>query len=79
MSQDIAVQSQALINVKDSIKVCMAIAWIFNLHTSFGSSDEQSFELQEDREKLVVRKFKFEEPRPEQIQDLEVCTCPGFT
>ncbi|BFG14545.1 hypothetical protein CerSpe_008190 [Prunus speciosa] len=45
MSQDIAVQSQALINVKDSIK--------------------------EDREKLVVRKFKFEEPRPEQIQDLE--------
>ncbi|KAM1232436.1 hypothetical protein ACFX13_042991 [Malus domestica] len=43
--QDIAVQSQALINVKDSIK--------------------------EDRERLVAKKFKFEEPRIEQIQDLE--------
>lgn len=29
--------------------------------------------LQEDRERLVIRRFKFEEPRPEQIQDLEVC------
>ncbi|PON60374.1 Coatomer beta subunit [Parasponia andersonii] len=43
--QDIAVQSQALINVKDSNK--------------------------EDRERMVVRRFKFEEPRIEQIQDLE--------
>ncbi|KAM2730989.1 hypothetical protein EV1_002177 [Malus domestica] len=43
--QDIAVQSQALINVKDSIK--------------------------DDRERLVAKKFKFEEPRIEQIQDLE--------
>ncbi|TQD81851.1 hypothetical protein C1H46_032604 [Malus baccata] len=43
--QDIAVQSQALINVKDSIK--------------------------EDRERLVAKKCKFEEPRIEQIQDLE--------
>lgn len=28
---------------------------------------------QEDRERMVVRRFKFEEPRIEQIQDLEVC------
>ncbi|GAB2232981.1 hypothetical protein Droror1_Dr00002194 [Drosera rotundifolia] len=42
---DIAVQSQPLLNVKDSSK--------------------------EDRERLVVRRFKFEEPRLEQIQDLE--------
>ncbi|XP_050387830.1 protein MOR1 isoform X1 [Argentina anserina] len=43
--QDIAVQSQALINVKDSVKG--------------------------DRERIVVKRFKFEEPRIEQIQDLE--------
>ncbi|KAH7538364.1 hypothetical protein FEM48_Zijuj03G0191700 [Ziziphus jujuba var. spinosa] len=43
--QDIAIQSQALINVKDSNK--------------------------DDRERMVVRRFKFEEPRIEQIQDLE--------
>ncbi|KAJ9168430.1 hypothetical protein P3X46_019955 [Hevea brasiliensis] len=43
--QDRAVQSQALLNVKDSNK--------------------------EDREKMVVRRFKFEELRIEQIQDLE--------
>ncbi|KAK4361087.1 hypothetical protein RND71_020039 [Anisodus tanguticus] len=43
--QDISIQSQALINVKDSNKV--------------------------DRERIVVRRFKFEEPRLEQIQDLE--------
>ncbi|KAG6649509.1 hypothetical protein I3843_07G212500 [Carya illinoinensis] len=43
--QDIAVQSQAFLNVKDSNK--------------------------EDRERMVVRRFKFEEPRLEQIQDLE--------
>ncbi|KAG4997991.1 hypothetical protein JHK84_029016 [Glycine max] len=44
--QDIAVQSQALLNIKDSNK--------------------------EDRERMVVRRFKFEDPRIEQIQDLEV-------
>ncbi|KAI4351479.1 hypothetical protein L6164_005845 [Bauhinia variegata] len=43
--QDIAVQSQALLNIKDSNK--------------------------EERERMVVRRFKFEEPRTEQIQDLE--------
>ncbi|XP_073114484.1 protein MOR1 isoform X2 [Elaeis guineensis] len=43
--QDLAVQSQAMFNIKDSNK--------------------------EDRERYVVRRFKFEEPRPEQIQDLE--------
>ncbi|XP_019426639.1 PREDICTED: protein MOR1-like [Lupinus angustifolius] len=43
--QDIAVQLQPLLNVKDSNK--------------------------EDRERMVVRRFKFEDPRIEQIQDLE--------
>ncbi|KDP34897.1 hypothetical protein JCGZ_09185 [Jatropha curcas] len=43
--QDRAVQSQALLNVKDSNK--------------------------DDRERMVVRRFKFEELRIEQIQDLE--------
>ncbi|KAH7654180.1 cytoskeleton-associated protein 5 [Dioscorea alata] len=43
--QDLAVQSQALFNVKDSNK--------------------------EDRERLVIRRLKFEEVRPEQVQDLE--------
>lgn len=28
--------------------------------------------MQEDRERMVVRRCKFEDPRPEQIQDLEV-------
>ncbi|KAK9131718.1 hypothetical protein Scep_011246 [Stephania cephalantha] len=42
---DLAVQSQALFNIKDSNK--------------------------EERERIVVRRFKFEEPRLEQIQDLE--------
>ncbi|XP_074307660.1 protein MOR1-like isoform X2 [Silene latifolia] len=42
---DIAIQTQPVLNVKDSNK--------------------------EDRERLVVRRFKFEEPRLEQIQDLE--------
>ncbi|KAJ4847033.1 Protein MICROTUBULE ORGANIZATION 1 [Turnera subulata] len=44
---DRAVQSQALLNVKDSNK--------------------------EERERIVVRRFKFEELRMEQIQDLDVC------
>ncbi|CAL0321285.1 unnamed protein product [Lupinus luteus] len=43
--QDIEVQLQPLLNVKDSNK--------------------------EDRERMVVRRFKFEDPRIEQIQDLE--------
>ncbi|KAJ6844297.1 protein MOR1-like [Iris pallida] len=43
--QDLAVQSQALFNVKDSNK--------------------------EDRQRLIIRRYKFEEPRPENIQDLE--------
>lgn len=28
--------------------------------------------VQEDRERMVVRRFKFEDPRIEQIQELEV-------
>ncbi|KAJ4976564.1 hypothetical protein NE237_001670 [Protea cynaroides] len=42
---DLAIQSQALFNIKDSNK--------------------------EDRERMVIRRFKFEEIRLEQIQDLE--------
>ncbi|KVH89565.1 hypothetical protein Ccrd_008447 [Cynara cardunculus var. scolymus] len=44
--QDINIQSQALLNLKDSNK--------------------------DERERIVVRRFKFEELRLEQIQDLEV-------
>ncbi|KAJ4907051.1 Protein MOR1 [Raphanus sativus] len=44
-AHDIAIQSQSLLNTKDSNK--------------------------DDRERLVVRRIKFEELRPEQIQDLE--------
>ncbi|VFQ98429.1 unnamed protein product [Cuscuta campestris] len=44
-SHGIGLQSQALINIKDSNK--------------------------DERERTVIRKFKFEEPRLEQIQDLE--------
>ncbi|WJX27932.1 Protein MICROTUBULE ORGANIZATION 1 [Trifolium repens] len=29
--------------------------------------------MQEDRERMVVRRFMFEDPRIEQIQDLEFC------
>ncbi|VVB02220.1 unnamed protein product [Arabis nemorensis] len=43
---DIAIQSQSLLNTKDSNK--------------------------EERERVVVRRIKFEELRPEQIQDLEI-------
>ncbi|CAI0393666.1 unnamed protein product [Linum tenue] len=45
-AHDRAVQSQALLNVKDSNK--------------------------DERERIVVKRFKFEEPRLEQIQELEV-------
>lgn len=30
--------------------------------------------VQDERERLVIRRFKFEEPRLEQIQELEVYT-----
>ncbi|XP_059659280.1 protein MOR1-like [Cornus florida] len=43
--QDMTIQSQPLLNVKDSNK--------------------------DDRERMVIRRFKFEEPRLEQIQELE--------
>jgi cytoskeleton-associated protein 5 len=73
-SQD-SLQSQALFNIKDSNKVG---------HRQFPSCNLQScaldsysylyFILQEDRERRVlVRKFKFEEPRREQIDELKVC------
>jgi hypothetical protein len=73
-SQDSS-QSQALFNIKDSNKV---------YHDQFPSGNLQSCLLdsylylyliwQEDRERRVlVRKFKFEEPRREQIDELKVC------
>ncbi|KAK8936155.1 Protein MOR1 [Platanthera zijinensis] len=43
--QDLALQSQALLNVKESSK--------------------------EDRERIIIRRFRFEDPRPEQVQELE--------
>jgi len=74
--QDIAVQSQALLNIKDSNKVFLAE--IFTTHYLKSSKDLwlnfQFSCMQEGRERLVVRRFKFHDPRIEQIQDLEV-TC----
>lgn len=72
--QDIAVQSQALLNVKDSNKVQLKQA-IFEclLLLNILTSNHLDFTyLQEDRERLVVRRFKFEDPQIEQIQNLEV-------
>lgn len=43
--QDLALQSQALFNVKESSK--------------------------EDRERIIIRRFRFEDPRPEHVQELE--------
>jgi len=37
-----------------------------------GVSSSRLSYMQEDRERMVVRRLKFEDPRPEQIQDLEV-------
>lgn len=74
--QDIAVQSQALLNIKDSNKVllaeleytkCCLKSYKYLVGLSSGLSCKQ-----EDRERMVVRRFKFEDPRIEQIQDLEV-------
>ncbi|XP_062079508.1 protein MOR1-like [Humulus lupulus] len=72
--QDIVVQSQALLNVKDSNKVQLkqAIFECFLLLNILTSNHLDFTYLQEDRERLVVRRFKFEDPRIEQIQDLEV-------
>lgn len=74
-AHDLAVQSQALLNVKDSNKVPRLL---INLQTwscnsiCFSFSFDWLVHLQEERERIIVRKFKFEEPRIEQIQDLEV-------
>jgi cytoskeleton-associated protein 5 len=72
--QDIAVQTQALLNINDSNKVFLAE--VFTKYYLKSSKDVwfncQSSCMQEDRERLVVRRFKFEDPRIEQTQDLEV-------
>lgn len=72
--QDIAAQTQALLNIKDSNKVLLTE--VFTQHHFKFSKDVclncQLSCMQEDRERLVVRRFKFEDPRIEQIQDLEV-------
>ncbi|XP_062093520.1 protein MOR1-like [Humulus lupulus] len=71
--QDIAVQSHALLNVKDSNKVQLkqAIFECLLLLNILTSTHLDFTYLQEDREILVVRSIKFEDPRIEQIQDLE--------
>ena len=77
--QDIAVQSQALLNVKDSNKVLLSKQAALDLSISVNNLTSRPslglMYLQEERERMVVRRFKFEEPRIEQIQDLEVCIC----
>lgn len=74
--QDIAVQSQALLNVKDSNKVIWLKFSVQNTACySKGFMNNFSFCLvsfQNERERVVVKRFKFEEPRIEQIQELEV-------
>ena len=82
---DIAIQSQPLLNVKDSNKVGIWRSF-FSVMVFFTPAEQCLtlqcifsffffffFFLQEDRERIVVRRFKFEELRLEQIQDLEVC------
>ena len=65
-------QSQALFNIKDSNKVSnhQALQHPCIMHRSNISLPID----QEERERRVlVRKFKFEEPRREQIDELKVC------
>lgn len=64
--------SQALFNIKDSNKVRKhkALRYLCIMHMSHTSLPI----VQEERERRVlVRKFKFEEPRREQIDELKVC------
>lgn len=73
--QDLTYQSQPLFNIKDSNKVaCQSIFHI--MYTPLHSACSYLifyFQIQDERERYVARKFKYEDPRPEQIQDLEVC------
>jgi cytoskeleton-associated protein 5 len=65
-------QSQALFNIKDSNKVSNHQAL---QHLCIMNRSHTSLLIdQEERERRVlVRKFKFEEPRREQIDELKVC------
>ncbi|KAG6430611.1 hypothetical protein SASPL_108683 [Salvia splendens] len=63
--QDINIQSHVLISLKDSNKclyLVLEIKEIINLVLL----------SQDDRERIIVRRFKFEELRIEEIQYLEV-------
>ncbi|KAH9626996.1 hypothetical protein KSS87_017847 [Heliosperma pusillum] len=69
---DISIQNQPLLNVKDSNKVLFATSQQYNMIPVSGDAFcFTHLNFQEDRERMVVRRFKFEEPRLEQIQDLE--------
>lgn len=74
-AQDLAVQSQPLFNVKDSNKVCFCSGNNLLIFLSYFLKElfYDFAYMQEERERLIIRRFKFEEPRPEQIQELEVC------
>ena len=65
-------QSQALLNIKDSNKVYLDNVYNFKAINFIYVIIIWSVNVQEDRERMVVRRFKFEEMRIEQIQDLEV-------
>ena len=74
------VQSQSLFNIKDSNKVSnhRAMRHLLVVHfkknTSGCALASYKSAFQEERERRVlVRKFKFEEPRREQIDELKVC------
>ena len=71
-SQD-SLQSQALFNIKDSNKVGQhQVLQLAKLYIEFLYLYLYLI-VQEDRERRVlVRKFKFEEPRREQIDELKV-------
>jgi hypothetical protein len=68
-------QSQALFNIRDSNKVSYHLVlqhllFVYKAHIGVHI-------FQEERERRVlVRKFKFEEPRREQIDELKVCLGP---
>lgn len=77
--QDLTYQSQPLFNIKDSNKVAHqkylsynACTWLLSLRGLVLNFFFCS-QIQDERERYVARKFKYEDPRPEQIQDLEVC------
>lgn len=70
--EDINMHSQALLNIRDSNKVYIDAGYNSRRLDSLCLLSFGIINVQDERERLVVRRFKFEEPRLEQIQDLEV-------